>query len=184
MFVSYPALYAINEHADSLDISKVVQEGGTTKDAWIAKHFIRDFSIRSGNDNARAAVAMFKRIESRCAPDSNLLVLTAIKSGQQSLVDLCTYEFKKLAPCLPAMAAGGAAGEWEVLKGMCQKGFKQRLLQPVMGYQPDRTLLPTYVERLRYELSVLQSMGFSNYFLLVAEIVTWAKDNGDRKSVV
>ena len=32
-------------------------------------------------------------------------------------------------------------------------------------------------QRLRYELSVIAKMGFSSYFLIVADFVNWAKDN-------
>lgn len=33
-------------------------------------------------------------------------------------------------------------------------------------------------ERLAYELSVIQTMEFSDYFLIIADIITFAKDNG------
>lgn len=42
------------------------------------------------------------------------------------------------------------------------------------GYRSDKVLM----ERLEYEISVIIQMGFPNYFLVVADIVTWAKDNG------
>ena len=35
-----------------------------------------------------------------------------------------------------------------------------------------------YIERLEYELGVIQSMGYSDYFLLVQDYVNWAKNNG------
>ena len=35
-----------------------------------------------------------------------------------------------------------------------------------------------YTSRLDYELSVIQSMGYSDYFLLVQDYVLWAKNNG------
>ena len=35
-----------------------------------------------------------------------------------------------------------------------------------------------YVERLEYELGVIKSMGYSDYFLLVQDYVGWAKNNG------
>ena len=34
-----------------------------------------------------------------------------------------------------------------------------------------------YVERLEYELDVIKTMGYSDYFLLVQDYVNWAKDN-------
>jgi len=35
-----------------------------------------------------------------------------------------------------------------------------------------------YFDRLRYELSVIKDMGYSNYFLIVRDYVNFAKDNG------
>ena len=35
-----------------------------------------------------------------------------------------------------------------------------------------------YDERLAYELGVIRQMGFSGYYLIVAEFVTWARENG------
>ncbi|MEZ5479383.1 MAG: DNA polymerase III subunit alpha [Thiolinea sp.] len=35
-----------------------------------------------------------------------------------------------------------------------------------------------YDERLRIELNVINSMGFPGYFLIVADFIQWAKDNG------
>ncbi len=34
-----------------------------------------------------------------------------------------------------------------------------------------------YIDRLEYELSVIKSMGYSDYFLLVQDYVNWAKNN-------
>ncbi len=35
-----------------------------------------------------------------------------------------------------------------------------------------------YVERLEFELATIQKMGFPGYFLIVADFITWAKNNG------
>lgn len=34
------------------------------------------------------------------------------------------------------------------------------------------------LNRIKFELSVIQEMGFANYFLVVSDIINWAKDNG------
>lgn len=36
----------------------------------------------------------------------------------------------------------------------------------------------SYDERLAFELSVINSMGFAGYFLIVADFIAWAKNNG------
>lgn len=33
-------------------------------------------------------------------------------------------------------------------------------------------------DRIRYEISVIKEMGFASYFLIVRDIINWAKDNG------
>jgi len=37
---------------------------------------------------------------------------------------------------------------------------------------------PTYVARLEWELATIAKMGFSGYFLIVADFINWAKENG------
>ncbi len=43
----------------------------------------------------------------------------------------------------------------------------------------DKTLnREEYISRTSYELNVISEMGFESYFLIVADIVNWAKENG------
>lgn len=37
---------------------------------------------------------------------------------------------------------------------------------------------PDYVERLEFELGIILKMGFPGYFLIVADFINWAKNNG------
>ncbi|WP_394681752.1 DNA polymerase III subunit alpha [uncultured Comamonas sp.] len=37
---------------------------------------------------------------------------------------------------------------------------------------------PKYVERLEFELGIILKMGFPGYFLIVADFINWAKNNG------
>lgn len=55
------------------------------------------------------------------------------------------------------------------LKNMCKEGLKKRF-----GARVPKI----YIERLKYELSVIEKMGFSNYFLVVCDYVNYAKKNG------
>ena len=54
-------------------------------------------------------------------------------------------------------------------------GWAKRFGREVLGYKPDASNLYQYKERLAYELGVLKKLGFSNYFLLVQEIIGWSK---------
>lgn len=37
---------------------------------------------------------------------------------------------------------------------------------------------PEFIDRLEYELDVIETMGFSDYFLIVQDIIAWGKENG------
>lgn len=54
------------------------------------------------------------------------------------------------------------------LEKLVQEGLKKRYQQ----------ISPEIKERVKYELSVIERMGYEGYFLIVADYVNWAKDNG------
>jgi len=60
----------------------------------------------------------------------------------------------------------------EFLIKEAEKGFQKRFSQGVRNSEED-----VYQERLKTELSVINSMGFAGYFLIVADFISWAKKN-------
>ncbi len=59
--------------------------------------------------------------------------------------------------------------------------FLKEVLKERMAslFNNDKSLdMETYIERVKYELSVISKMGFENYFLIVSDIVNWSKENG------
>ncbi len=64
----------------------------------------------------------------------------------------------------------------EVLAEQAWTGLRARL-----GLEPDEPLPPRHAEyqkRMEHELGVITSMGFSGYFLIVADFIGYAKRNG------
>jgi DNA polymerase-3 subunit alpha len=57
----------------------------------------------------------------------------------------------------------------------CWKGLKMRLDHLHEMEQVSAETETTYKERLTYEIGVIQKMGFSGYFLIVADFINWAK---------
>ncbi len=57
----------------------------------------------------------------------------------------------------------------------CWDGFKVRLdhMREMEPVSPETE--STYRDRLTYEIDVIQKMGFSGYFLIVADFINWAK---------
>ncbi|MHB8236739.1 MAG: DNA polymerase III subunit alpha, partial [Acidithiobacillus ferrivorans] len=62
----------------------------------------------------------------------------------------------------------------EYLHDAAQKGLQERLQE--LHIAGDATL--PYHERLLREVGVIQQMGFPGYFLIVADFIQWAKNNG------
>ncbi len=79
-------------------------------------------------------------------------------------------------PILPAFDDGSGENEVQMLVRMAKEGLQQRLdaLEPA----PDAALEKTYRDRLDFELNVIEQMGFPGYFLIVADFIQWAKEQG------
>ncbi|MCK8787440.1 DNA polymerase III subunit alpha [Roseomonas sp. NAR14] len=64
--------------------------------------------------------------------------------------------------------------EEQTVQDMARRGLEARL--DAMG--ADAATRETYRGRLAYELGVIEKMGFSGYFLIVADFIQWAKQQG------
>jgi DNA polymerase III subunit alpha len=76
----------------------------------------------------------------------------------------------RLAPPTPAVvAAAGAGGAAASAPGTTARES---------GVVADEARTAAYQARLKLELGVICSMGFAGYFLIVADFIRWARDNG------
>lgn len=67
----------------------------------------------------------------------------------------------------------GYANDNELLRDLCKQGWRAR------GFDAKPfEVQQKYRKRMDYELSVIAQMGFSGYFLIVHQYVSYAKDNG------
>jgi DNA polymerase-3 subunit alpha len=58
------------------------------------------------------------------------------------------------------------------------EGLEQRLLQLYPDSAAREAERARYVERLDFEINTILKMGFPGYFLIVADFINWAKNNG------
>nr|WP_298725322.1 DNA polymerase III subunit alpha [uncultured Steroidobacter sp.] len=91
----------------------------------------------------------------------------------------CSLELKLGKSVLPKFPTPGDMPVEDYLREQSRKGLAQRLVQlkaaPVQGRViPDEE----YEQRLEIELGVIIQMGFPGYFLIVADFIKWAKENG------
>ncbi len=58
------------------------------------------------------------------------------------------------------------------------EGLERRLAQLYPDDTKRRQQRPRYVERLDFEIKTILKMGFPGYFLIVADFINWAQNNG------
>lgn len=73
---------------------------------------------------------------------------------------------------LPEFKTPDDMDHFEYLKQECYKGLEKRYGGSEGGIRPE------VIERLDYELSVIQRMGYVDYFLIVWDFIKYAKDHG------
>jgi len=94
----------------------------------------------------------------------------------------CHFFPGKVKPILPAFPTVGERSEEEEMRAQAAAGLEERLKTHVFTPDMDadareRTAVP-YRRRLTHELDVIASMGFPGYFLIVADFIKWAKQQG------
>ncbi|MBK8199662.1 MAG: DNA polymerase III subunit alpha [Acidobacteria bacterium] len=85
----------------------------------------------------------------------------------------CAVRAETRNPILPGFSDGGRS-EPEELRLQAHEGLELRLKEADQLYA-DRQV---YVDRLDFELGVIERMGFPGYFLIVSDFIKWAKSNG------
>ncbi len=86
----------------------------------------------------------------------------------QKIADRCQVEIEFGVTKLPKYDVPEGYTSWEYLNKLCQEGFKER-------YPEDQGALK---EQLLYELSIIQKMGYVDYFLIVWDFIKYARDHG------
>ena len=89
----------------------------------------------------------------------------------------CSLEIKLGASMLPAYPVPAGSTTAQFLRDEAQRGLSERLAQ-ALARQSSAQNPEGYAERLALELGVICSMGFAGYFLIVADFIRWARENG------
>ncbi len=86
----------------------------------------------------------------------------------QKIADRCNVEIEFGVTKLPQYDVPDGYTSWEYLNKLCSEGFAER-------YPDDDGTLRS---QLDYELSIIQTMGYVDYFLIVWDFIKFARDNG------
>ena len=93
--------------------------------------------------------------------------LDAIENTQK-IADRCHVEIEFGVTKLPKFDVPDGYTSWEYLNKLCYEGLDER-------YSPKR--VQELKPRLEYELSVIQKMGYVDYFLIVWDFIHFAREN-------
>jgi DNA polymerase-3 subunit alpha len=86
----------------------------------------------------------------------------------------CAYMPAPRKPILPRYTKLAGRAEKDALQEMAETGLE--FLRQGSRLSPD-IAFEKYRDRLAYELDMIEKMGFSGYFLIVADFIQWAKDH-------
>ena len=90
-------------------------------------------------------------------------------SNNYKIYDMCNLEIQVQHDLLPRFDCPDGMDSYSYLKKLCTIGIK-KLFGDIVSRK--------YVDRLKYELDVINKMGFCNYFLIVSDYVSFAKSQG------
>ena len=97
--------------------------------------------------------------------------LDAIKNTVK-IANMCNLEFDFSHTILPEYITGENISNYEYFKNICYSNINK-----IYGENIDNIKYKQIVDRLEYELSVIEEMGYIDYFLIVADFINYARKN-------
>ena len=146
--------YTRHEDAPAHEALLCVQSGSTLADPKRFKFDNDEFYLKTPTQMRE----LFKDIPEAC--DNTLLI-----------AERCNVKLREGENLMPAFAVPTGETEDSWLRKESERGLQNRF--------GDRVTQP-HIDRLNYELGVMEKMGFPGYFLVVADLVSYAKKVGIR----
>ncbi len=91
------------------------------------------------------------------------------------IAEKCNFDFEFNTLHLPTFEPEGGLTHKEKLRLDAYNGFEQRVARGRFDFSKNSR--EVYIERMEYELSVIDRMGFNAYFLIVSDFVSFAKNS-------
>jgi DNA polymerase-3 subunit alpha len=101
-----------------------------------------------------------------------------------AIAELCELDLSVSKTYLPQYPVPQDYTEEAWFRKLAKDGLERRIAQLAPPYQlpsdPQAEAWQPYWDRLEFELGVISKMQYAGYFLIVADFINWAKDNGLR----
>ena len=94
------------------------------------------------------------------------------------IADRCNLEFDFTQTYLPKFPCPDGLSAGEYLSRLTEEGLSRRVREGQIVYDEGKHSETAYRDRIAYELGVIGSMGYDDYFLIVQDYVNFAKSKG------
>ena len=151
MVVTNDAHYLRKEDAKMQDVLLCIQTGKTVDDQNRMKFQTQEFYVKSEEELRILFPGLPEAFENTV-----------------KIADRCNLEFTFHEYHLPAFPVPAGYTNEGYFRELCYKGFQERYPREPKEYK----------DRLEYEISVISSMGYVNYYLIVWDFIRYAKEQG------
>ena len=151
MVVTNDAHYLRKEDAKMQDVLLCIQTGKTVDDENRMKFQTEEFYLKSEEELRTLFPGLEEAFENTA-----------------KIAERCNLEFTFHEYHLPAFPVPEGYTNEGYFRELCETGFAQRYENPPKEYR----------DRLEYEISVISSMGYVNYYLIVWDFIRYAKEQG------
>jgi len=143
--------YIRREDAKYQDVLMCIQMGKTVEDPDRMRFGSDEFYLKSGSEMAELFSWIPEAVE-----------------NTNKIAERCNVTFDFDTVHLPKFDVPEGYTPYEYLESLCRDGLKKRY----------KEITKEHTDRLEYELGVISSMGYVDYFLIVWDFIKFAKDNG------
>ena len=151
LVVTNDAHYLRREDAKMQDVLLCIQTGKTVDDQNRMKFQTEEFYVKSEEELRSLFPGLDEAFENTV-----------------KIADRCNLEFTFHEYHLPAFPVPEGYTNEGYFRELCYNGFRERY--------PDQP--KEYADRLEYEIGVISSMGYVNYYLIVWDFIRYAKEQG------
>jgi len=130
------------------------------------KYLNYSYFIRDGKKEIDGT--FYKFVNHHLLTSSEINSITRDLTNLKVISDMCNVKFEKETKALLPKYSN-ENDEYDYLSNLCKKGLKKRVKTGDINI---------YLNRLQYELNIINKMGFCNYFLVVFDFIKYAKKNG------
>lgn len=161
LVATHPVQFMDREDFKAHDARVCIAEGYTLTDPRRPKHYTEQQYFKS--------------------QDEMLALFADLPEALENSVEIarrCNLSVELGKSRLPQFPIPDGLSDDAYLDQQAHEGLERRLIQlfPDAAVRDEKR--PQYLERLAFETNTIQQMGFPGYFLIVADFINWAKQNG------